>query len=305
MVAIEESKNKYYSLIELNENVRPYATGLFKQWIELTKRHFKFVVRTPLASVVSLVQALTLAFVIGSIFYQLGYVAPASIQGRVGVLFFIMINGAFGLAQTTGAFIEERLLINRERASGSYAAFPYFMSRVVVDTPKDLLQIILYCIIMYWMAELNPGVTRFFTFIAICVCSALVAGSLFALIGSLAPNVTVGNILVPVITVFFFLFAGFFISAAAIPPWWIWMYWWSFFRYTYPALMINEFLGETFTCGLTNSTCLRTGEQVLLSYGITPNSEIVWQWILALLGWWILYRVLAYLVIEFLQKERR
>ncbi len=107
-------------------------------------------------------------------------------------------------------------------------------------------------------------------------------------------------------TVFFFLFAGFFISAAAIPSWWIWMYWWSFFRYTYPALMINEFLGETFTCSLTNSTgCFRTGEQVLLAYGITPDANIVWQWILVLIGWWVLYRVLAYLVIEFLQKERR
>jgi ABC-type multidrug transport system permease subunit len=303
---VEESKVKYHALGDLNHNVRPYATGFFKQFVELTKRHFKNTVRTPLASVVSLVQALTLAFVIGSIFYQLGFVAPASIQGRVGVLFFIIINGAFGLAQTTGAFIEERLLINRERASGTYAAFPYFMARVVVDTPKDLLQIVLFCVIMYWMAELNPRADRFFIFIAVCLCNALVAGSLYALIGSLAPNVTVGNILVPTVTVFFFLFAGFFISAAAIPPWWIWMYWWSFFRYSYPALMINEFLGETFTCGLTNSTaCLRTGEQVLLTYGITPDPNIVWQWILAMLGWWLLYRVLAYLVIEFLQKERR
>ena len=147
-MAVEESKTHYHNLSALNENVRSYATGFFKQFVELTRRHFRDVLRTPLSSIVSMVQALVMAFVIGSIFYQLGYVAPASVQGRVGVLFFIMINGAFGLAQTTGAFIEERLLINRERASGSYAAFPYFMARVVVDTPKDLLQIILYCIIM-------------------------------------------------------------------------------------------------------------------------------------------------------------
>ncbi len=85
---------------------------------------------------------------IGSIFYQLGYVAPAAIQGRVGVLFFIMINGAFGLAQSTAAFIEERLLINRERAAGTYGAFPYYMARVVIDTPREMLQVILYAIIM-------------------------------------------------------------------------------------------------------------------------------------------------------------
>ena len=92
--------------------------------------------------------------------------------------------------------------------------------------------------------------------------------------------------------------------------------------------MINEFLGENFTCGLQNSTsCYRTGKkrllrdcvmwflfnfvllssgtEVLVVYGIPTDSNVVWQWILALLGWWLLYRFLTYLVIEFLQKERR
>lgn len=80
----------------------------------------------------------------------------------------------------------------------------------------------------------------------------------------------------------------------------------KFFRYAYPALMINEFLGVNFTCGLQNTTsCLRTGEEVLLAYGIPSDPNVIWQWILVLIGWWLLYRVLAYLCIEFLQKERR
>jgi hypothetical protein len=54
-----------------------------------------------------------------------------------------MINGAFGLAQSTSAFIEERLLVNRERAAGTYGALPYYLGRVVIDTPIQLLQILL------------------------------------------------------------------------------------------------------------------------------------------------------------------
>lgn len=61
-----------------------------------------------------------------------------------------MINGAFALAQSTSAFIEERLLVNRERAAGVYGALPYFLGRIVIDTPMQLLQIVLYSAIMYW-----------------------------------------------------------------------------------------------------------------------------------------------------------
>ena len=78
-----------------------------------------------------------------------------------------------------------------------------------------------YSTVMYWMSGLNRGAQQFFTFLAIVILNALCAASIFNLVGALAPNVMVGNILVPVITVLFFLFAGFFISAEAIPEWWM------------------------------------------------------------------------------------
>merc|ERR1711991_1285580 len=222
-----------------------------------------------------------MAFIIGSIFYQIGYVAPAAVQGRVGVIFFIMINGAFALSMATAAFIEERLLVNRERVSGVYSAGPYYWARVMVDSPLQILQIVLYSTVMYWMSGLNP-------------------------VGALAPNVMVGNILVPVITVLFFLFAGFFISAEAIPEWWIWLYYISFFRYSYQAMALNEFLGSTFTCAPGFPQCgPLTGEGILQAYGIYEDASWIWQCCLVLLGYIILYRILAYLVLRFLIKERR
>jgi len=56
-----------------------------------------------------------MAFVVGSVFYQVGYSQPA-IQARVGILFFIITSGAFTLSASAGSFVEGRLLVNRERA---------------------------------------------------------------------------------------------------------------------------------------------------------------------------------------------
>jgi hypothetical protein len=113
--------------------VSPFATSYFKQYRELVKRQFKNQVRDPLASVVSLVQALVMAFIIGSIFYQLGY-TQTSIQGRIGVLFFICVFTAFGIAQAAVLFIKSRLLVNRERASGVYHVAPYYLAKVGDET---------------------------------------------------------------------------------------------------------------------------------------------------------------------------
>ena len=172
------------------------------------------------------------------------------------------------MSQATAAFIEERLLANRERASGFYSAGPYYWSRTLVDLPLQILQTILFSTIMYWMAELNSAADRYFLYLAIIISTGIAAGGLYNLIGALSPNITVGNILVPVVTVLFFLFAGFFINDEQIPDWWIWVYWWSFFRYSFPAAMLVEFTGTTFTCAPGIPDCITSGEAVLLQYSV-------------------------------------
>lgn len=299
---IQEAATEYTNL-EAVEDIKPYATNGLKQFSELARRHVKGTFRNPLASVVAIVQSVTLAFIVGSIFYQLGYTQP-DIQSRAGALFFILINGAFGISQSAGLFIEERLLVNRERASGMYGALPYFLSRSLIDIPVQLLSVSCFLVIMYWMANLNPAAERFFTMFGIVVSQAFCVGGLIALIGAVSPNITVGNILVPVVLVLFFLFAGFFVNASTIPDWWIWLYYISFFRYSYQAAVVNEFAGTTFFCPVnTTSGCVSSGDQVIVNFD--AQGTVVWQWVVVLLSMGVIYRIITYLVVQFLHKEKR
>jgi hypothetical protein len=47
------------------------------------------------------------------------------------------------------SWIEERLLVNRERASGTYGDLSFFVAKVLVETPIHILQTGLFVTIMY------------------------------------------------------------------------------------------------------------------------------------------------------------
>jgi ATP-binding cassette subfamily G (WHITE) protein 2 len=48
----------------------------------------------------------------------------------MGLLFFVLMNQVFGQMGSMSVFIEERLIFSRERASGFYTTFPYFIVRL-------------------------------------------------------------------------------------------------------------------------------------------------------------------------------
>jgi hypothetical protein len=97
---VAESKHEF-ALLEGVAEIRAFATSFWKQLGHLLARQARTTWRDPASSLVGLAQALIMAFVLGSVFYQLGFVNPASVQGRTGVLFFIMINDGFSLSQVS------------------------------------------------------------------------------------------------------------------------------------------------------------------------------------------------------------
>ncbi len=305
VIELVSASKQDFALLNGVAEIRPYATSFFKQLGHLLVRQSRITWRDPASSIVGLAQALIMAFVLGSVFYQLGFINPASSQGRAGILFFIMINDAFSLSQTGISWVEERLLVNRERASGTYGDLAYFLAKVLVETPIHILQTGLFVTIMYWMAQLNQGAVQFFLFYAINISTSLAAVSLYSVIGIMSPNTTVASILIAMFMVLFFQFSGFLINSDRIPVWWIWLKHWSFFSYTYPALMVNEFLGEKFSCVNSTATCATTGEEVLANFSIPADASIVWQWIVVLLGMTVGYRLLAFIAFTFFQKEKR
>jgi ABC-2 type transporter len=84
------------------------------------------------------------------------------------VLGFLVISTTFqtvfGVAST---FPIEKQYFDRDREAQVYSVLAFYLSKVLADLPFEFLLPTLQGTILYWMANLNPAVDRFFIFLAI------------------------------------------------------------------------------------------------------------------------------------------
>ena len=77
-------------------DTREYATSFVRQTLVVCKRTVIQIARNPMVTYAQLGQTIFLALLVGSIYWQIDD-TQGSIQDRVGALFFIMTNQAFGM----------------------------------------------------------------------------------------------------------------------------------------------------------------------------------------------------------------
>ena len=248
-----------------------YAVGPVVQTLVLARRVIRSMVRNPYATYAQMTQVLFTALLVGSIYWQIG-IDQASIQDRLGALFFMATNQAFSMSASLNVFLDERNLVNRERAAGAYRTSSYFFAKTFVEAPFFLLFPVVFSCVAYWMVGLVPTAANFGIFVGNMVLFAAVSGSMFLAIGSVSPTPTVAQIIAPVLTVMFLLFAGFYVNTVrspvrshfmdgleltflslvpqqrSIPVYYQWVAYISFFKYAFETMVYNEFDKLTFAC---------------------------------------------------------
>jgi hypothetical protein len=89
------------------------------------------------------------ALIIGGIYSNIGN-TQLSINNRLGVLFFVMLNQCFGSALgVLNSFPSEKQIVNRERSGRAYSTFSYFCAKLMVELPINLLPIVIYSLIVH------------------------------------------------------------------------------------------------------------------------------------------------------------
>jgi len=317
----EASKLVTQEIVKSNESVgkfeeprktKEYATGFFRQFVKLSQRSWRNVVRNPMVTYAQLGQTIFMALLMGTIYFQM-QLDQGSIQDRVGALFFVSTNQAFAMLSALNLLLEERELYNREVAGGTYRTSAYFLAKSVVDAPLFLVFPLIFGTIVYWMVGFQPVGDCFGVFLLCLVTLAGVSGSLFMFLGSLSPSAVLAQILCPLTIVLFMLFGGFYVNVDNIPVYYYPVYYLSFFNYGFQNLCYNEFVGWgedgylVFECSDNpNAPCIQNGIQEMAVLGFEDVTEkTVWMNFGILWGMVIGYRVLAYLCLRFLYKEKR
>jgi ABC-type multidrug transport system permease subunit len=165
----------------------------------------------------------------------------SNVVNIAGVLYIWVLMPAYASAQYTPALVLEKPVYVREMSDGlyrsiTYAVFKTFEEVLVAATLSALISLPVYFIvafqgnwIVFWLSHLLVQ--------AIGIVLAF-------FVAAATNNMDAAVAIVPVVVTVFQYFAGFLIQVEKIRWYWRWMVYVDFMRFSWGALMINEFKGR-------------------------------------------------------------
>ena len=130
----------------------------------------------------------------------------------------------------------------RERSAKAYGAFAYLTAELLVLIPMNIVNVFVYCVTLYYMAELTnaQGAFGFFYFILLVV--NFIGLFQCQIVSNLASTTQAAMSYFPIALFFSVAFAGFIVYLPQFPNWLSWGPDITFMRYAFQALTLNEFV---------------------------------------------------------------
>ncbi|XP_062109980.1 ABC transporter G family member 6-like [Humulus lupulus] len=316
--------------------IRKFANPIWIETLVLTKRSMLNSRRTPELFVTRFITVLTTGLLLATIYWRLDD-SPKGIRERMGFFAFAISTTYFSSCQSLPLLLQERFIFTRETAFNSYRRLSYALSQAITILPLLLVLSLAFSTATFWAVGLAGGFRGFLFYLCIVSGSFWAGNSLVVFLSGLVSHVLVGYTVVVSVSAYFLLLSGFFISRNRIPDYWVWFHYLSLIKYPYEAVMRSEFedparcfergvdmfdatpfakapaavkevvLGNLSTAvgiNVTSTTCLKNGLDVLKEVGITELSN-KWEYLAILVAWGLFYRILYYISLLILWKNKR
>jgi len=235
------------------------SAGLVRQFAVLLLRMLHMNWKNPYIFGVRLAMYIALAFMVGTMYYDVGEVArgdepldgEAAATSLLALLFYVQAFLVFMSVAILPFFLEIRDVFRRERANGQITCLPYVLADFLAGLPGVTLIALISTMLVVWLANLN-GFGQFF---ANLLLSLIVAESLMHVIGAAQPHYIIGMAFGAGLFGMFMLCEGFMVKPQDIPTGWVWGYYLAFHTYSFEWFVHNQFDDGT-----------RVGEVVLKSF---------------------------------------
>lgn len=155
--------------------------------------------------------------------------------------YFAMLYTVLSCLQIIPQLFFFKVLYTRERSANVYSTFAYWASNAVVSIPLLLFSHIVFVELAYWLVGLYANPSCHFYAMVVTFMNNLISFYCAQFMAAISPSAEVALTLFPLIFLFLGSFAGFTIPLSELPPGWKWASYISYPRWTYEALIINEF----------------------------------------------------------------
>ncbi|CAO2655641.1 Nn.00g044440.m01.CDS01 [Neocucurbitaria sp. VM-36] len=218
-----------------------------KQVTACTKRQFLVMIGDPQSLIGKWGGIFFQALIVGSLFYNL----PNTAQGvfpRGGVIFFMLLfNALLALAELTAAF-ESRPILLKHKSFSFYRPAAYAIAQTVIDVPLVFIQVLIFDIVVYFMANLSRTASQFFISLLFLWIITMTMYAFFRAIGALVGSLDVATRVTGVAIQALVVYTGYLIPPASMHPWFAWLRWINPIQYGFEGLLANEFYNLEIQC---------------------------------------------------------
>lgn len=144
-------------------------------------------------------------------------------------------------------------------------AFTYYLAKFIEEAVLCVLTSFLFSVIVFWGIGLQGS---FLIFVVVYYMTTMLGIVLAYAVAAVAPNMEAANALLPTYVTVCMYFGGFFLLFEKIPTGWQWFSYTSFLRYSWGALMLNNYEGTDLGATALFISKDGTPQNVLEFYGL-------------------------------------
>ena len=203
------------------------------------------------------------------------------------------------------ALLEDRAMFVKERSNGLYGPTAFLVSNFLIGLPFLFLISVLFSVVTYWLINMQPTATAFFTWIMWLFLDLIAAESPVVLVSSIFPNFVVALALIAFANGLWMSVGGFLVSMPVLNVFWKYVFdYIDYQAYVFQGMMVNEFQNREHACERTGSACQCMypseleaeckilGTAVLANYGYATGRQ--GRWVGILIGIIAVHRLLAW-----------
>jgi ABC-type multidrug transport system permease subunit len=241
---------------------------------------------------------------VGTTWLRLGH-SQNDVQPRITSLFFGGAFLSFMAVAYIPAYIEDQATFFKERANGLYGPTSFLIANFLIGLPYLFIISTIFSVIAYWLVNLWPTATGFWTFNGFLLLDLMAAESLIVLISSIVPNFIVALALSAFANGLWMCVNGFLVPETILNVFWkSWVTKINYQAWVFRAMMWNEFHDQSFQCASKGNCAYPPGPDgetipgpsVLDYYGYDSGDLGVFAgYILAIVA---VYRLLAWIVLK-------
>ncbi|GAA5882789.1 hypothetical protein JCM16303_002456 [Sporobolomyces ruberrimus] len=217
-----------------------YTASFPAQISALVIRQFQLRSQDRVDFVVSYTTSIVVALISGGVYFKMPETASGAFT-RGGAIFIALLFNSFQAFNELPTQMMGRGITWRHKQFAFHRPSAVTLSQTIADAPNNAFQILLFCIIIYFMGGFVYTAGAFFSFYLIVLSTYFALAGFFRLLGTLCANYDQASRLASVIITIMITYSGYLIPIFSQKRFLFWLSYINPLQYGFSAAMSNEF----------------------------------------------------------------